>query len=95
MPDINRAAELIYQYLRNGDAVEYVKSDLWPDTADEGYEIQAALSARIGQPAPGWKIAATAEAGRSHIHVDRPLAGRLFASMCHTDGAVIPIRRNR
>jgi len=95
MPDVNRAAEIIYQYLRNGDVVDYVKSDLWPDTVDEGYEIQAALAPRIAQPVPGWKIAATAEAGRSHINVDRPLAGRLFASMCHTDGAVVSIKRNR
>ncbi|MBX2878607.1 MAG: hypothetical protein KTR32_01685 [Granulosicoccus sp.] len=95
MPDINRAAEIIYQCWKHGDAIDYVKADLWPDTIEEGYAMQAALASLREEPVKGWKIAATAEAGRVHINVDRPLAGRLFSSICHDDGATILFGRNR
>lgn len=95
MPDINRAAEIIHQCWKHGDAIDYVKADLWPDTAEEGYAMQAALAALRGEPIKGWKIAATAEAGRTHINVDRPLAGRLFNSICHANGATLRFGRNR
>jgi len=38
---------------------------------------------------------ATAIAGRSHIKVDRPLAGRLVKSVCHCDGVEMPFGHNR
>jgi len=95
MPDIDRAAEIIYQCLLNGDAVDYVQSNFWPETAEEGYAIQAALHQQLGGPIKGWKIAATAIAGRVHINVDRPLAGRITSSMCHADGAQVPFGSNR
>ncbi len=95
MPDLDRAAELIRSYWSSGDAIDYIKGDLWPDTAEEGYAIQALLAELRGEPVAGWKIAATAIAGRDHINVDRPLAGRLFSSICHADGAVLPFGRNR
>ncbi len=95
MPDIPRAVEMIYQCIHHGDAIDYVKADLWPDTVDQAYEIQALLERRINEPVVGWKIAATAMAGRRHINVDRPLAGRLFQSACHTDGVNLPFGRNR
>lgn len=95
MPDFDRAAEVIRFCWSAGDAVDYVKGDLWPDTPEEGYKIQALLAKMRREPVLGWKIAATAIAGRDHINVDRPLAGRLFQSICHADGAVMPFGRNR
>ncbi len=95
MPDIHCAAEVLFECMQNGDAVDYVNSDLWPDTVTEGYAIQSELGQLVAEPINGWKIAATAIAGRSHINVDRPLAGRLFASKCHSDGAEIAFGRNR
>ena len=95
MPDLNRAAELIRSCWNSGDAIDYVKGDLWPDTAEEGYAIQSLLAKSLREPVIGWKIAATAIAGRDHINVDRPLAGRLFPSICHEDGVAMPFGRNR
>ncbi len=95
MPDIDRAAEVIRQCWRHNDAIEYKKGDLWPDTAEQGYAVQAQLAKLRREPVAGWKIAATAIAGRTHINVDRPLAGRLFPSICHGDGAAVPFGRNR
>lgn len=95
MPDLDRAAELIRSCWNSGDAMDYVKGDLWPDTVEAGYAVQSRLAGLRGEPVVGWKIAATAIAGRDHINVDRPLAGRLFKSICHADGAVMPFGRNR
>jgi 2-keto-4-pentenoate hydratase len=95
MPDLDRAAELIRSCWNSGDVIDYIKGDLWPDTAEEGYAIQSRIARLRGEPVVGWKIAATAVAGRDHINVDRPLAGRLFPSICHQDGAVLPFGRNR
>jgi len=95
MPDIDRAAEIIFNCFQHGDAIDFVRSELWPGTPEEGYAVQAALHQRIGGEIKGWKIAATAIAGRTHINVDRPLAGRLTSSMCHQDGAIIPFGKNR
>lgn len=95
MADIERAAELIREYWRSGDVIEYVKSDLWPDTPEEGYAIQATLAKLRNEAVVGWKIAATAEAGRYHINVDRPLAGRMYESIVRTDGAKFSFARNR
>ena len=95
MPDLDRAAEVIRHCWSAGDAVDYVKGDLWPDTPEQGYAIQALIESLRREPVIGWKIAATAIAGRAHINVDRPLAGRLFPSICHQDGAAIAFGRNR
>lgn len=95
MADIERAAELIREYWRTGDVMDYVKADLWPDTPEEGYAIQAKLAELRKEPVVGWKIAATAEAGRSHINVDRPLAGRLYESLVRNDGGKCSFAKNR
>jgi len=65
MPDIDRAAAIIYKSFIQGDAIDYIKSNLWPNTPEEGYAVQAALLHRMGnEEIKGWKIAATAIAGR-------------------------------
>lgn len=95
MPDIDRAAEVIRSCWTEGMAIDYVKGDLWPDTAEQGYAIQAQLANLRREPIVGWKIAATAIAGRTHINVDRPLAGRLYKSICHKNGQDVLFGRNR
>ena len=95
MPDLDRAAEIIHQCILRGEAIDYDKADLWPDTVDQAYQIQAQLEKLHNEPVVGWKIAATAIAGRDHINVDRPLAGRLFQSICHTDSVKLPFGQNR
>ena len=95
MPDLDRAAEVIRSCWSEGMTVDYVKGNLWPDTVEEGYAVQALLARLRREPVAGWKIAATAIAGRNHINVDRPMAGRLFQSTCHSNGSDIPFGRNR
>lgn len=65
-----------------------------PSSRAEGYQIQRALFEATGEPALGWKIAATSQAGQQHIGVKGPLAGRLSASRCLADNSVLSLERN-
>ncbi len=91
----DNTAKRIYDHWQRGDVIHYAPSADWPQTAEEGYAAQAALAALHKQPVKGWKIAATAIAGRTHINVDRPLAGRLFADMCHPNHSTLDMSHNR
>lgn len=65
-----------------------------PTSRSEGYQIQLALFEATGEPALGWKIAATSLAGQQHIGVSGPLAGRLSASRCLADNSELSLERN-
>jgi len=62
-----------------------------PASRTEGYQIQRALFEATGEPALGWKIAATSQAGQQHIGVTGPLAGRLSASRCLADNSELSL----
>lgn len=65
-----------------------------PTSRTEGYQIQRALFEATGEPALGWKIAATSLAGQQHIGVSGPLAGRLSASRCLADNSELSLAHN-
>lgn len=65
-----------------------------PSTRAEAYQLQRALFEATGEPALGWKIAATSLAGQQHIGVSGPLAGRLSASRCLADGSELSLALN-
>lgn len=89
------SARLLRDAQNAGAVIDSLAGELLPATVDQGYAIQAALADLIAEPVAGWKIAATAQAGRDHINVDRPLAGRLFASMVGQNGSSISLNANR
>jgi len=96
MYEAEQAANILFSCMKHGTTVDFLNSEYWPLTADDGYTVQAELHRKLGgDDIVGWKIAATAEAGRAHINVDRPLAGRLLPSMCHRDGAKLTFACNR
>ena len=61
-------------------------------TLDHGYTVQqranALLERELG-PRVGHKIGGTTEAMRRYINVPEPLAGEVFASQVHADGATV------
>lgn len=69
-------------------------SDHRPQNRADAYEVQQALWAATGDKAIGWKIAATSAAGQKHIGVSGPMAGRLLASRCLSDGATVSMQGN-
>ncbi len=91
-----RAAELIWRHMESGEPLASLPGDLRPGTRAEGYAIQARLPAAAGGAAvAGWKIAATSQAGREHIGVSAPLAGRILAPFVHAPGSELPSVGNR
>lgn len=55
----------------------------------QGYTIQDAMIAAMGQPVVGWKVGLTSTAAQKVIGVDEPIAGPLFADAILDDGATI------
>jgi 2-keto-4-pentenoate hydratase len=91
---ITRAADLLWRTRRAESRIEALPPELRPASLEDGYAIQEAMLDITGQPAVGWKIAATSAAGQKHIGVTEPLAGRLFRDFVLPDGARRPIARN-
>jgi 2-keto-4-pentenoate hydratase len=65
-----------------------------PINKPEAYAIQALMEKHSAHPLWGWKIAATSVAGRKHIGVSGPLAGRYIAERVVESGGTIPFGRN-
>ena len=92
--EINHAAELLWRTRLAESRIDVLPPEIRPSSLAEGYAIQEAMLDLAGQPAIGWKIAATSAAGQKHIGVTEPLAGRLFRDFVLADGARRPIARN-
>lgn len=92
---IKRAAEFVWKHWASGTYFESLPRELSPQTMTDGYRIQAAIGECAADEVVGWKIAATSEAGQRHIHVDGPIAGRLFKSRVHRSPARFAMGANR
>lgn len=86
------AADLLFTHWHAGTRMPALPAHLRPASRAEGYAIQAHLEAH--GPLFGWKIAATSQAGQTHIGVDGPLAGRLLAPHAYPSGATLPWANN-
>lgn len=89
------AAHLIWSLWRAGETLDALPSACRPETASEGYAVQAQLPIVAGREVIGWKIAATSLAGQAHIRVSGPLAGRLLAGQVFGNGAALSLAGNR
>src|SRR3954447_16616963 len=92
--EIKRAADLLWRTRLAESRIDALPPDIRPASLADGYAIQEAMLEIAGQPAIGWKIAATSAAGQKHIGVTEPLAGRLFRDFVQVDGARRPIAGN-
>ena len=89
------AARIIHRCWTNGEVIEALPDECRPRTMADGYAAQRALAAVTGEPALGWKIAATSTSGQRHINVDGPIAGRLLASRVHHSPCEVTFGANR
>ena len=85
-----QAADILWSAWQEKRLLEALPDDCRPQSLEEGYAIQDAITALHGGDLIGWKIAATSANGQRHIGVSEPLGGRLFAKFCHPDGARLP-----
>lgn len=93
--DAMDAARQLHECWQLGRVIDVLADPSRPKTPDDGYAVQAALAQLQAETVIGWKIAATAQAGRDHINVDRPLAGRLFPSIVFESGASVSMQNNQ
>ena len=92
--EMRTASELLFRHWARQTRFDALPVGLRPVDRAEGYRVQAFLEEHTAQPLFGWKIAATSEAGQTHINVDGPLAGRLLAERVIADGGVCPMGNN-
>ena len=89
--NVRKAANQLWKLWKEHEAIDTLPEPLKPISRAEGYAIQACLEERSKDPIFGWKIAATSNAGQSHIGVSGPMAGRLLKERVHSDGDVVSI----
>lgn len=93
-PQLQAASDSLWDYWSNGRRLAQLPEDVRPTSRAEGYAVQARLDRRSAQPLYGWKIAATSQAGQTHLGVDGPLAGRLLAERVILAGSPVPFGAN-
>jgi len=91
---INQAVAQLLPAWNTHGRIEGLIPGCRPASRTEAYQIQRALFEATGEPALGWKIAATSQAGQQHIGVSGPLAGRLSASRCLADNSELSLINN-
>ncbi len=91
---INQAVAQLLPAWQTHSRIDGLASQCRPTSRSEGYQIQRALFEAAGEPALGWKIAATSLAGQQHIGVRGPLAGRLSANRCLADNSELSLEHN-
>lgn len=76
-------AALLLQARRTATQIRALPAALVPGTPDEAYAAQDLVSARLGWPTLGWKIAATTPVMRQRLRMAEPIMGRSFAQFLH------------
>ena len=90
-----QAAQVIWSHWQSGQVLSALPEACRPQTAEQGYAVQAQLPGVAGRSVVGWKIAATSTNGQAHINVGGPLAGRLLSGQVFESGASVPSAGNR
>ena len=91
---LQAAAETLWDHWTAERRLAELPAAIRPATRAEGYAIQARLERRSAFPLYGWKIAATSQAGQTHLAVDGPLAGRILRERVFEPGREVPFGRN-
>lgn len=87
--NVDTAINVLIQARKEQRSIANLPDDLKPGSIDEGYVLQEALTAALGETPLGWKIACTNRAAQKLMQTDEPFAGPLFKSMLHTSPAVL------
>ncbi len=80
------AAEILWKSWQAGTCMEVLPEACRPADIEAGYRTQQALVEVSGQKPVGYKIAASSQAGQSHLKITHPVYGRLLASQCLKTG---------
>src|ERR1700676_491974 len=91
---IEAASRTLHDHWRAGTKLAALEPSHRPSDRREAYAIQAALENHSAGNLFGWKNAATSEAGKKHINVDGPMAGRILSQTVLPDGGTASMAGN-
>lgn len=91
---LQSAADTLWDHWADVRRMAALPESIRPGTRAAGYAVQARLDRRSAFPLFGWKIAATSQAGQSHLGVDGPLAGRLLRERVYEMDREVPFGKN-
>ena len=86
------ASDLLWNLWIGSKRVDTLPRSCKPADRKEAYLIQGVLEKHSENTICGWKIAATSDAGQSHIGVTGPLAGRLLKERFHRSGKRVSLK---
>ncbi len=86
--------KVIWNNWNSGTRILELSDKLKPKSKRDAYEIQKNIIVESASPQVGWKIAATSNAGQTHIGVSQPLAGSLLEKNVRASGSSINLKNN-
>lgn len=89
--DPRPAASLLAETWRAGRQLDALPEAIRPADIDQGYAVQDALLAEIGEAAAGWKLAVGSHKGKRASGLGRPIAGRVLARHLHGPDATVTL----
>jgi len=84
-----QAAGLLAIARRRRRRLDHLPDSCRPATVDDGYAIQDALVAALGEPVVGWKLGSTSAKAQAVVGTREPFAARLLAPNVHPSPARI------
>lgn len=90
---IRQAAAVLGEARASRTPIDRLPGSLTPLSRAEGHAIAAHVEQRSAEPLYGWKMAATSAAGRAHLDIDAPIAGRILAEDVIADGGTLRLGR--
>ena len=89
--DAAPAARLLAQAWRSGRQLHEIPAEMRPGTIAEGYDLQDAFVAELGEATAGYKLGVGSPAGMRLTGLGRPVVGRVLASRRYDNGATVPL----
>ena len=81
------AAEILWGHWQADTCIETLPEQCRPVDIEAGYRVQQELVEASGQRPVGYKIAASSQAGQSHLKITHPVYGRLLEKQIFASGA--------
>ncbi len=86
---IEGAAEALLASRTKHRRMAALPDGMQPQTPDDGYAVQDAFIAALGQPSPGWKVGGTSSLAQEMLKLNEPFAGRLLEPLRHDAPAAL------
>jgi 2-keto-4-pentenoate hydratase len=84
-------AALLAEAWRQDRQLRELPADARPRTLTQGYAIQAALAASLGEPVPAYKLGLSSVAAMRRLSLARPISGFVPQSRLHPSGTDIAV----